>query len=130
MLKLYKVNKWWKNLEKYKKVKICLNYNAHSISDDYWQQYDWRFIRIIKMNIKLTKKSKEQLHNQNNGTGVIFIKEDNNTTIIIEFYLGSNGKYYCMGNCPPSIELYKNLDEIKPELMYCINKEATNVLHK
>jgi len=44
------------------------------------------------MNIKLTKKSKEQLHNQNNGT----------------------------------IELYKNLDEIKPELMYCINKEAIN----
>ena len=65
MLKLYKVNKWWKNLEKYKKVKIWLNYDAHSISDDYWQQYDWRFIRIIKMNIKLTKKSKEQLHNQN-----------------------------------------------------------------
>ena len=116
MLKLYKVNKWWKNLEKYKKVKICLNYNAHSISDDYWQQYDWRFIRIIKMNMKLTKKSKEQLHNQNNGTGVIFIKQDNNTTIIIEFYLDKNKKFYLLNNAKPSQELTQALYGIIPEI--------------
>ena len=68
------------------------------------------------MNIKLTKKSKEQLHNQDNGTGVIFIKEDNNTTIIIEFYLGKNKKFYLLNNAKPSQELTQALYGIIPEI--------------
>lgn len=75
------------------------------------------------MNINLTKKSKKQLREQNNGTGILFINEDGNKTWIIKFYLAKNKKFYLINNCIPPIELYKYLDEIIPELMCCIKSE-------
>ena len=66
--------------------------------------------------MKLTEKSKKQLYNQHNGTGIIFLKLRNNEMQIIEFYLGKNKKFYLINNAIPSIELTEALYGIIPEI--------------
>ena len=66
--------------------------------------------------MKLTKASKEKLYNQFNGTGIMFIKTQNNEIQIIEFYLGKNKKFYVINNTIPATELTKALYGIIPEI--------------
>ena len=66
--------------------------------------------------MKLTKKSKEQLYNQCNGTGIIFLKTRNKEMVIIEFYLGRNKKFYLINNAIPATELTQALYGIIPEI--------------
>ena len=65
---------------------------------------------------RLTKKSKEELYKQFNGTGIIFMKTRNNETQIIEFYLGKNNKFYVLNNAIPATELTEALYGIIPEI--------------
>lgn len=60
MLNLYKVNKWWNNLEEHKKVKICLNYNSHSINDDYREQFDWWYYLPDWKKVEVYKNNKDE----------------------------------------------------------------------
>ena len=60
MLNLYKVNKWWNNLEKHKKVKICLNYSSHSINDDYREQFDWWYYLPDWKKVEVYKNNKDE----------------------------------------------------------------------
>jgi hypothetical protein len=66
--------------------------------------------------LKLTKASKEQLYNQHNGTGVVFLKTGNKKMYTIEFYLGRNKKFYLINNAVPAIELTKALNDSIPEI--------------
>jgi len=68
------------------------------------------------MEIKLTKKSKEELYSQHNGRGVIFLKTANREMQIMEFYLGRNKKFYILNNAIPSKELTQALYGIIPEI--------------
>ena len=45
------------------------------------------------MKIRLTEKSRKQLYEQSNGTGIIFLKTRNNEMQIIEIYLDRNRKF-------------------------------------
>ena len=60
MLNIYKVNKWWNNLEGHKKVKICLNYNSHSINDDYREQFDWWYYLPDWKKVEVYKNNKDE----------------------------------------------------------------------
>lgn len=66
--------------------------------------------------LNLTKASKEQLYNQHNGTGIIFLKTMNRELQIVEFYLGKNKKFYITNNAIPAIELTLALYGIIPDI--------------
>jgi len=63
--------------------------------------------------MRLTKKSKNILLGQFNGTGVIFIKTRENEYQILEFWLGKNNKFYT--GFPPK-ELTEFLYGVIPEI--------------
>ena len=63
--------------------------------------------------MRLTKKSKDRLLSQFNGTGAIFIKTRENEYQILEFWLGKNNKFYT--GFPPK-ELTEFLYGVIPEI--------------
>jgi len=69
------------------------------------------------MKANLTKKSKEQLYNQHNGTGIIFVKTGNNEMQVIEFYLSWSKKFYVMNSAIVApIELTEKLQSLILEI--------------
>ncbi len=68
------------------------------------------------MKINLTKKSKEQLYTQHNGTGIIFIKTGNNEMRIIKFYLSWSKKFYILNDVIAPTELTERLQDLISEI--------------
>lgn len=68
------------------------------------------------MKINLTKRSKEQLYNQHNGTGIIFVKTKNNEMQIIEFYLSWSKKFYVLNDVLAPVELSERLQNLISEI--------------
>ena len=71
--------------------------------------------------MELTKKSKEKLYNQFNGTGVIFFKTSDAEIRIIEFWLGKNGKFYT-GSGELTERMYGLRGEIEEENITAFEK--------
>lgn len=65
--------------------------------------------------MELTKKSKQQLWRQFNGTGIIFLKLSDTGLAVIEFNQGRNGKFYTSTNHPTELAeyLYGIISEIE-----------------
>jgi len=69
------------------------------------------------MKINLTKKSKKQLYDQPNGTGIIFIKIGDKKIRIIEFYLSWSKNFYVLNNTVAApMELIETLHNLVPEI--------------
>lgn len=63
------------------------------------------------MKYKLTKKSKRELYNSHNGTGVAYIHTKDNEFIAFEFGLAVSGKFVA-GNK----EISEYLEDLKSEI--------------
>ena len=67
--------------------------------------------------MELAKKSKEQLYNQHKGTGILFIKTEEDEIVIIEFFYSEiDNRFYLINDNPKGTKLSSILNDIKKDL--------------